>query len=85
MARAETSGRSDDNQDTIIKRFQAYNEQSKPVRDFYSRFGKVRHIDSNRDPLEIYEDSRKSMLPQISCIIGPKASGNRQWVYGLRM
>jgi adenylate kinase family enzyme len=75
MKRAETSGRSDDNQDTIIKRFTAYNEQSKPVKEFYARFGKVREIESNGDPLEIYEQTRRAMLPQISCIIGPKACG----------
>ena len=75
MKRAETSTRSDDNKDTIIKRFQAYNEQSRPVCEFYSRFGKVRLINSNRDPLEIYQDTRAAMLPQISCMIGPKASG----------
>ena len=75
MKRAETSGRSDDNQETIIRRFQAYHNDSKPVKDFYGRFGKVRLIDSNRDPLEVYDDTRRAMLPQISCIIGPKASG----------
>ena len=63
MKRAETSGRSDDTQDTIIKRFQQYHEQSAPVRDFYGRFGKVREINANRDSLEIYEDTRKAMLP----------------------
>lgn len=42
---------------------------------YYEQFGKVRKIDANRDVLDIYEDTRKAMLPQISCIIGPKASG----------
>ena len=42
---------------------------------YYEQFGKVRRIDAARDPLEIYEDTRAAMLPEISCIIGPKASG----------
>ena len=42
---------------------------------YYEQFGKVRRIDANRDSIEIYEDTRRAMLPQISCIIGPKASG----------
>jgi adenylate kinase family enzyme len=42
---------------------------------YYEQFNKVRSIDANRDVLEIYEDTRKAMLPQIFCIIGPKASG----------
>ena len=46
-----------------------------PVIDYYEQFGKVRRIDANRDVQDIYADTRKAMLPQISCIIGPKASG----------
>ena len=42
---------------------------------YYEQFGKVRRIDANRDVLDIYEDTRAAMLPQISCIIGPKAAG----------
>ena len=41
----------------------------------YERFGKVRRVDANREEIEVYEDTRKAMLPQISCMIGPKASG----------
>ena len=41
----------------------------------YERFGKVRRVDANREEIEVYEDTRKAMLPQISCIVGPKASG----------
>jgi len=46
-----------------------------PVVTYYEQFGKVRRIDASRDPLDVYEDTRAAMLPQISCIIGPKASG----------
>lgn len=53
----------------------AYKESTIPVIDLYERFGKVKKIDTNRDELEAYHDTRKAMLPQISCIIGPKASG----------
>ena len=53
----------------------AYKESTIPVIDLYERFGKVKKIDTNRDELEAYNDTRKAMLPQISCIIGPKASG----------
>jgi len=73
--RGETSGRSDDNAETIVKRFNAFRDQTMPVVDLYERFGKVRRVDANRDELEVYEDTRRAMLPQISCIIGPKASG----------
>jgi len=35
----------------------------------------VKTIDANRTALEVYEDARQAMLPQIQCIVGPKASG----------
>jgi len=46
-----------------------------PVVNYYEQFGKVRRIPADRDPLDVYRDTRAAMLPQISCIIGPKASG----------
>lgn len=68
-------GRSDDNTEAIAKRFETYQQKNLPVVHYYEQFGKVRTINANRDVLEIYEDTRRAMLPQISCIIGPKASG----------
>jgi len=68
-------GRTDDNLEAISKRFETFVSKNMPVVTFYEQFNKVRQIDANRDSLEIYEDTRKAMLPQISFIIGPKASG----------
>ena len=56
-------GRSDDNIETINKRFETYKTKNMPVIDFYEQFGKVRRIDANRDVLEVYEDTRRAMLP----------------------
>jgi adenylate kinase family enzyme len=75
MDRAKTSGRTDDNQATIVRRFQNYVDQTKPVISMYERFGKVHEIDGVRDPNEIYEDSRKAVLPQVSFLIGPQGAG----------
>jgi len=55
MKRAETSGRSDDNEETIIKRFQNYVDATKPVVEMYTKFGKVREIDGSKDINTIYE------------------------------
>ncbi len=68
-------GRSDDNIETIKMRFETYATKNLPVISYYEQFGKVRRIDANRDILDIYDDTRRAMLPQISCMIGPKASG----------
>lgn len=75
MERAKTSGRSDDNQATIVRRYQNYVDQTKPVIEMYDRFGKVHEIDGTRDVNEIYEDSRVAVLPQVSFMVGPMASG----------
>lgn len=69
------TGRSDDNAEVITKRFETFMQKNMPVTKYYEQFGKVRTIDANRDVLDIYEDTRRAMLPQISCMIGPKASG----------
>ena len=69
------TGRSDDKEDVIQKRFETFMQKNMPVTSYYEQFGKVRKIDANRDVLDIYEDTRRAMLPQISCMIGPKASG----------
>ena len=75
MVRAKSSGRSDDNEETIMKRLETYQNESKPVVEMYSRFGKVREVDGSGDPIQVFNATRKAMLPQISWICGPKISG----------
>jgi len=53
--RAQTSGRSDDNMETLLKRFKAFNEQSKPVVDMYAKFGKVKHILATGEINDVYK------------------------------
>jgi adenylate kinase family enzyme len=63
LKRAETSGRSDDNPDTIKKRVQNYFDQSYPVVEYYSRFGKVFKIDATGDVGQVYEQTKNAILP----------------------
>ena len=51
MQRAKTSGRSDDNEETIKKRLQTYADKSRPVVDMYKKLGKVREVDGSADPV----------------------------------
>ncbi len=44
IERGKTSGRSDDNLETIKKRIDVYNKQTKPVMDFYKKEGKLANI-----------------------------------------
>ncbi len=61
MHRGQTSGRSDDNEETIKKRLQVFNDQSKPVIDHYSKQNKVCRIDANRPVDKITEEVEKHL------------------------
>ncbi|KAF5391760.1 hypothetical protein D9757_001627 [Collybiopsis confluens] len=47
LERGKTSGREDDNEESIKKRFNTYKEQTMPVIEHYERLGKVIQIDSS--------------------------------------
>lgn len=48
LERGKTSGRSDDNEESIVKRLKVFNEQTKPVIDHYGKIAKVKSFDANR-------------------------------------
>ena len=75
MKRAETSGRSDDNAETIKARIQTYFDQAVPLVAYYKQFGKLRHIDATGDIASVYAQSKAAVLPQCMFVQGPKASG----------
>lgn len=58
LKRGESSGRTDDNLDSIRKRFKTFEENCKPVVDLYAEQGKVVSIDALRGEDEIFADIR---------------------------
>ncbi|CAF1268860.1 unnamed protein product [Adineta ricciae] len=60
LKRGETSGRVDDNQETIAKRLHTFNEETTPILDYYSKQGKLVKIDANRKPDEVFTDVSKA-------------------------
>ena len=48
IKRGETSGRSDDNEESIVKRLKVFNEQTRPVIEYSEKEGKLKRIDANR-------------------------------------
>ena len=70
--------REDDNEETLKKRLRAFQELSKPVVEMYSRLGKVKKIDARRGVHEVFEDTKKAMLPEMFFLIGAKGSGKSQ-------
>jgi len=57
LERGKTSGREDDNAESIKKRFQTYKEQTMPVIEYYEKFGKVAEIDSTVSIDEVYKNT----------------------------
>lgn len=47
MKRAETSGRADDNEETIVKRLDTFHNVTQPVIDYYTEQGKVYKVMSS--------------------------------------
>jgi len=53
--RGKTSGREDDNEESIKKRFRTFEETSMPVIDYYRQKGKVVEIDAAASVDEVYQ------------------------------
>lgn len=56
MERGKTSGRSDDNVETIRKRFHTYVESTRPIIDRFAGEGRARTINADRDVDAVFAD-----------------------------
>jgi adenylate kinase len=56
--------RADDNSETVRARLTTYEEQTRPLVEYYKAAGLLHTVDGTREPEEIYEDIVK-ILPQI--------------------
>lgn len=54
LHRGQTSGRSDDNEETIKNRLQTFVKATEPVIDFYKAQNKVRRVDSEKPVDEVF-------------------------------
>jgi len=61
LERSKTSGREDDNVDTIKKRFVTYQDQTRPVIEYYRTLHKVAEIDSTPSVDEVYSETSKTI------------------------
>ena len=48
--------RSDDNEETAVKRFDTYNTQTAPLVDYYKNKGFLVTVDANKSPEEVYQE-----------------------------
>lgn len=61
IKRGETSGRIDDNEETIAKRLVTFHEQTTPILGYYGKQGKLVTIDANRNPDEVFDDVSQAL------------------------
>lgn len=61
LKRAETSGREDDNIESIKKRFRTFVETSMPVVEYFEKLGKVVKVDSSKSVDEVYQEVKKRL------------------------
>jgi UMP-CMP kinase len=58
MERGKTSGRADDNEESIKKRFKVFEETSMPVVDYFDKQGRVVKIVATKSPADVYKETR---------------------------
>ncbi|KAL0578436.1 bifunctional uridylate/adenylate kinase [Marasmius crinis-equi] len=61
LERGKTSGREDDNAESIKKRFVTYKEQTMPVIEHYAKVGKVVEIDSSVSIEEVHQKANTAI------------------------
>jgi adenylate kinase len=75
VQRGLTSGRADDNVESIRKRFATFKAQSEAVIDFYGRVGALRRVDSLRAPDAVFADVAPHFRPQCVWLLGGPGAG----------
>ena len=65
LERGKTSGRSDDNAESIRKRFRTFIETSMPVVDYYDKAGKVIKIEATTTPDKVFEKTQKMLKERL--------------------
>ncbi|KAL2097752.1 hypothetical protein ACEWY4_006959 [Coilia grayii] len=56
LERGKSSGRTDDNRESLEKRIQTYLQSTRPIIELYGQQGKVRTIDASKGVEEVFED-----------------------------
>ena len=54
--------RTDDNAETIKKRLSTYEQETRPLLDYYERTNRLRRVDGTRDTEAIYADIEKAVI-----------------------
>ncbi|KAL7798044.1 adenylate kinase domain-containing protein [Trichoderma ceciliae] len=66
LERGKTSGRTDDNAESIRKRFHTFVETSMPVVNFYEGEGRVIKVDATPTPEDVFKTTNKLLTERLS-------------------
>ena len=64
LNRGKTSGRADDNEESIKKRFRTFVETSMPVVEMFEKEGRVVKVSAAKTPDQVYQDVREGLQKQ---------------------
>ncbi|KAF4781701.1 UMP-CMP kinase [Colletotrichum scovillei] len=65
LERGKTSGRADDNAESIRKRFRTFVETSMPVVDYFEKEGRVVKLDATPSPQDVYSKTRSELSKRL--------------------
>ena len=65
MERSASSGRTDDNPETLLKRFKQFDEEGKPIIDIFAKEGKVRQINGFQETEQVFEEVKTALTGYI--------------------
>lgn len=65
MERGKTSGRTDDNAESIRKRFRTFVETSMPVVDYFEKEGKVIKVDATPAPESVFNTTKQMLAEKL--------------------
>ncbi len=75
LSRGKTSGRVDDNEEAIVKRFHTFVQSSMPVIDYYARQGRVQSVDATPSSEEVFTAVKAIFDPVVAFVLGGPGSG----------
>lgn len=75
IERGKISGRADDNEETIVKRFRVYKSESLPVLQLYEPFGIVHKVNCMGTINEVFFRTLCALRPELLFVAGTKSSG----------
>ncbi|CAK0788396.1 unnamed protein product [Prorocentrum cordatum] len=75
LERGKTSGRSDDNAETLRKRFDTFQQESVPVLHAFEAQGRLRRVNSEKSVDEVWHSAKMLFAPTVIFVLGGPGAG----------